>query len=140
MLRSLTVLLALGLAACSDTKSGKGVAQALGRAPTPDELPRMTNAVAPFRYPTSLYAQKVQGNVTLRLFIDEKGQVRPESTQVAESSHVPALDSAAVLGATQLTFVPAKLRGEPMGVSVLFPVLFRHPDATPLPGDSARKP
>jgi hypothetical protein len=28
------------------------------------------------------------------------------------------------------------LRGEPMAVSVLFPVYFRHPEANPLPGDT----
>ena len=54
----------------------------------------------------------------------------------AESSGFPALDSAAVRGSAELRFVPAKLRGEPMGITVLFPVYFRHPDARALPGDS----
>ena len=39
-------------------------------------------------------------------------------------------------GAPDLHFVPAKLHGEAIPVSLLFPVYFRHPEARPLPGDS----
>jgi len=102
----------------------------------------MVNKELPFRYPPPLYARKVQGNVTLRLFIDADGRVRPDSTRVEESSGYPSLDSAAVKGSQELYFVPAKLHGEPMGVAVVFPVYFRHPEAAPLPGDTilAKRP
>lgn len=96
----------------------------------------MLNRDLPFRYPAALYARKVQGNVVLRLYIDRDGRVLPESTRVEESSGQHALDSSAVVGSQELHFVPAKLRGEPMGVAVLFPVYFRHPEAPPLPGDT----
>ena len=96
----------------------------------------MVNAELPFRYPPALYTRKVQGNVTLRLFIDRDGQVLADSTRVEESSGYSSLDSAAVKGSQELHFIPAKLRGEPLGVSVLFPVYFRHPEAAPLPGDT----
>src|SRR5213075_3350368 len=76
----------------------------------------------PFRYPPALYARKVQGNVTLRLFIDRDGRPKNDSTRVEESSGLESLDSAAVRGSQELRFVPAKLHGEPMAVSVLFPV------------------
>jgi TonB family protein len=102
----------------------------------PDILPVMLNKDLPFRYPVSLYAKKVQANVTLRVFIDKEGQVVAESTHVAESSGIPSLDSAAVKGSSELRFIPAKTRGEPVPVSILFPVYFRHPDAPPLPGDT----
>ena len=49
---------------------------------------------------------------------------------------IAALDSVALSGARDLRFVPAKLHGEPMSVSILFPIFFRHPEARPLPGDS----
>jgi TonB family protein len=105
----------------------------------PDILPVMLNKDLPFRYPVSLYAKKVQANVTLRVFIDKEGQVVAESTHVAESSGIPSLDSAAVKGSGELRFIPAKTRGEAVPVSILFPVYFRHPDAPPLPGDTILK-
>ena len=102
-------------------------------------MPALLNADLPFRYPAALYARKVQGNVTLRLFIDPDGRVVPDSMRIDEPSGFPALDSAAMKGATELRFVPAKLHGEAVPVSLLFPVYFRHPEARPLPGDSILK-
>jgi TonB family protein len=102
---------------------------------TPSQ-PVMLNQEPVFHYPASLYEQKIQGNVTLRIFIDRTGRIRPESTRVEESSGYPSLDSAAVAGSQQLRFAPARLRGEPVAVSRLFPVFFRHPQARPLPGDT----
>src|SRR5687768_504551 len=102
----------------------------------PDTMPVMRNREPPFRYPSALYAQKVQGNVTLRIFIDTAGRVHPESTLVVEPSGYPALDSAAIKGSQELTFIPAKKRDAPIAVSVLYPVYFRHPEAAPLPGDT----
>jgi protein TonB len=99
----------------------------------------MLNKELPFRYPPSLYSQKVQANVTLRVFIDKEGAIVAESTHVAESSGFPPLDSAAVRGSTELRFIPAKTRGQAVPVSILFPVYFRHPEAPPLPGDTILK-
>jgi TonB family protein len=96
----------------------------------------MINPEPPFRYPAPLYARKVQGNVTLRLWVDSTGAVRPESTRVAAPSGYPALDSSAVAGAERLRFAPAVRGGQPRATAVLFPVYFRHPDAPPLPGDT----
>src|SRR5665213_3545768 len=82
-----------------------------GVGPRPDVLPVMLNKDLPFRYPPSLYAKKVQANVTLRIFIDKEGQIVSESTHVAESSGYPPLDSAAVKGSNDLRFIPAKTHG-----------------------------
>lgn len=109
---------------------------ALDPGPRPDEMPALVNAELPFRYPAELYARKVQGNVTLKLFIDRDGRVSAESTRIDESSGFPAFDTAAVKGARDLHFVPAKLHGDAIPISILFPVYFRHPEARPLPGDS----
>jgi TonB family protein len=131
----LTTLLPLG--ACvtdKDVDKLQNVFTATGA--RPDTMPVMKNREPPFRYPSALYAQKVQGNVTLRIFIDTAGHVHPESTLVVEPSGYPALDSAAIKGSQELVFIPAKKRSEPMAVSVLYPVYFRHPDAAPLPGDT----
>ena len=105
-------------------------------APRPDELPTLVSGALPFKYPASLYARKVQGNVTLRLFVDRDGRVLGDSTRVDETSGFAELDSAALRGASELHFVPAKLHGDAVPVSILFPVYFRHPEARPLPGDT----
>ncbi|HMA19264.1 MAG TPA: energy transducer TonB [Gemmatimonadaceae bacterium] len=110
-----------------------------GVGPRPDVLPVMLNKELPFRYPPSLYSKKVQANVTLRVYIDKEGAIVSESTHVAESSGYPSMDSAAVKGSNDLRFIPAKTRGEPVPVSILFPVYFRHPEAPPLPGDTILK-
>jgi TonB family protein len=104
--------------------------------PRPDELPTLVSGALPFKYPAALYARKVQGNVTLRLFVDRDGRVLSDSTRVDETSGFAELDSAALHGAGELHFVPAKLHGDAVPVSILFPVYFRHPEARALPGDT----
>jgi TonB family protein len=117
---------------------GSGLSfQTVGR--QPDVPPVMLNKELPFRYPPALYAQKVQGNVTLRIYIDSNGAIVPDSTRVAETSGFSALDSAAMKGSRDLKFEPAKTRSQPVPVSILLPVFFRHPDALPLSGDSIIK-
>jgi TonB family protein len=128
---------ALAVFGCGDAAGGKAAKFAgFGGANRPDEPPVVVSGEMPFRYPPTLYARKVQGNVTLRLFIDGDGRTVPDSTRVEVSSGFESLDSAAVRGSQELRFVPAKRRGEPMPVSVLFPIYFRHPEAGPLPGDT----
>jgi TonB family protein len=134
---TLPFLAALSMGGCMDRDTSQKVAQAFQTGATkPDELPKMLNGELPFHYPPALYARKVQGNVTLYLHIDRNGQTTPDSTRIEESSGYTALDSAAVKGSQELHFVPAKLRGEPIGVSILFPVYFRHPESHALPGDT----
>lgn len=133
-------VLALVIAAIPACKKGEGSGlpfQTVGR--QPDVAPVMLNKELPFRYPPALYAQKVQGNVTLRIFIDSNGAIVPDSTRIAETSGFTALDSAAMKGSRELKFEPAKTMGQPVPVSILLPVYFRHPDAPPLAGDSIIK-
>lgn len=80
-------------------------------------------------YPAALYRQGVEGTVTLRLFVDEKGLVVKESTQVAESSGYPAFDSAAVAGVPKMHFAPAQRDGRPVAMTFSQPVHFRKPGA-----------
>ena len=138
--RAIVGLTSIVALACVDKNDAKKMIEALQSSLVPDSLPVMQNAELPFKYPPALYAQRVQGNVTLRIHIDATGAVRPESTSVVESSGYPALDSAAVTGARVLRFKPAFAKGAPLAISVLFPVYFRHPEALPLPGDTVLKP
>jgi TonB family protein len=133
---SLRLLASLAVVGCMNQDTPQKVAQALqGGADKPDEVPKPIGEL-PFHYPPALYARKVQGNVTLRLYVDRNGQVTPDSTRIEESSGYTGLDSAAVEGSQNLRFLPAKLRGEPLAISILFPVYFRHPEAHALPGDT----
>jgi len=131
------VFLVCGAVACAKTDARRPPPVA-ARA-QPDEWPALVSTELPFRYPAALYARKVQGNVTLRLFIDRDGRVLADSTHVEEPSGYPSLDSAAIRGAGDLRFVPAKLRGDAIPTTILFPVYFRHPEAHPLPGDTILK-
>jgi periplasmic protein TonB len=133
--RSAVLLLVMMIVAGCKKGDGAGLPfQTVGR--QPDVAPVMLNKELPFRYPPALYAQKVQGNVTLRIFIDREGAIVPDSTRIAETSGFTALDSAARKGSRDLKFEPAKTQGQPVPVSILLPVFFRHPDAPPLAGDS----
>lgn len=127
---------ALLVAAAACGREREGPLSGAHAGPRPEVMPVVMNEDLPFRYPTALFAQQVQGNVTMRIFIDAEGKVVMDSTRVVETSGYTALDSAAVKGSEELRFVPAKRRGEPMPVSILFPVYFRHPEAAPLPGDT----
>jgi len=131
----------LGTSACigeKETKVIKETFEAIER--RPDSLPLMLNRRPPFQYPAALLSKKVQGNVTLRIHVDSTGRVVPESTTVFESSQIPELDSAALRGARELRFAPAKKREQPISVSLLFPVFFRAPGEAPLPGDTILRP
>jgi len=133
--RDAVILLVMMIVAGCKKGDGSGLPfQTVGR--QPDIAPVMLNKELPFRYPPALYAQKVQGNVTLRIFIDREGAIVPDSTRIAETSGFTALDSAAMKGSRDLKFEPAKTQGQPVPVSILLPVFFRHPDAPPLAGDS----
>jgi TonB family protein len=134
---ALTLVIALAANACVNDADTKKMAEVFaGTGGRPDELPVPLNDTLPFRYPPALYAQRIQGNTTLRIFIDANGHVVPDSTSVAEPSGQPSLDSAAVVGARALRFVPAKKGGQGVPISILFPVYWRHPQAPPLPGDT----
>ncbi len=128
-----SLLLVVTFSACKDSGGGLPF-QTVGR--QPDIAPVMLNNELPFRYPPALYAQRVQGNVTLRIYINGDGEIVVDSTRVAETSGFNALDSAAMKGSRDLRFEPAKTQGQPVPVSILLPVYFRHPDAAPLAGDS----
>jgi TonB family protein len=135
--RGSLLLASLSIVGCVNQDTPKKMARVFqtGR-DTPDEKPQMLNEDLPFHYPPELYARKVQGNVTLRLYLDHGGQIVPDSTRIEESSGYPGLDSAAVKGSQDLRFSPAKLRGQPLAASILFPVYFRHPESHALPGDT----
>ena len=135
------MLVVMLVGACSETtRSARTNNDWWRTSDPPDELPRMLNEISPFRYPIAEFTRKIEGNVVLRLYVDTAGVVIPDSTTVSETSGHVGLDAAAVSGAAQLRFQPARRRGTAIAVSMMFPVHFRHPDgvSTPARKDSAR--
>jgi len=129
-------LLAALLVWCACTSDAPPAnASAGAEPPSGFEPPVATNPEPPFSYPTSLYDQRVEGSVVLRLFVDSTGSVVPESTSIAEGSGYSAFDSAALGGAGALRFAPARRDGTPVSTIFLQPVHFRLPDGS-APGDA----
>lgn len=148
-----TIAIALfGISACRGS-TPESDARASQAAPPPEsEAPVALNPDVPIAYPPALFEQKVEGDVTLRLFVDSTGKLIPESTRVAEPSGYPALDSAALAGASGLRFAPAKRHGVAVATAFLQPVEFRQvgttrtgtvtlpPAPTPVPAPAATPP
>jgi protein TonB len=124
------LLVALALTACrGGSKQSDG--QTSQAAPPPEsEAPVALNPDVPIAYPPALFDQKVEGDVTLRLFVDSTGKLIPESTRVAEPSGYPALDSAAMAGSATLRFAPGKRHGVAVATAFLQPVEFRQVGTT----------
>src|SRR5438874_280188 len=124
------LLIAFVVTACrGGSKQSDG--QTSQAAPPPEsEAPVALNPDVPIAYPPALFDQKVEGDVTLRLFVDSTGKLVPESTRVAEPSGYPALDSAALAGSATLRFAPAKRHGVAVATAFLQPVEFRQVGTT----------
>ena len=125
-MRRVTSVCVVILAACGSGQSSLEEAEAAD-IERGFELPVATNAESPVFYPVDLFEQEVEGSVVLRLYITDDGTVVPESTQVAETSGLPLLDSAAIAGVAELKFSPATRNGTPVATLFLQPVHFRHP-------------
>ena len=115
----------IALVGCRGSAPQSDAQASQAAAPPESEAPVALNPDVPIAYPPALFEQKVEGDVTLRLFVDSTGKLIPESTRVAEPSGYPALDSAALAGATGLRFAPAKRHGVPVATAFLQPVEFR---------------
>jgi protein TonB len=124
-----TLLVVFALAACRGG-SQQSNGQTSQAAPPESEAPVALNPEMPIAYPPALFDQKVEGDVTLRLFVDSTGKLLPESTRVAEPSGYAALDSAALAGSAALRFAPAKRHGVAVATAFLQPVEFRQVGTT----------
>lgn len=124
---SMIALLALGCGGSAPPRDSQGTQAA---PPPESEPPVALNPDVPIAYPPALFEQKVEGDVTLRLYVDSTGRLIPESSRVAEPSGYPALDSAALAGSAGLRFAPAKRHG--IAVATVFhqPVEFRQVGTT----------
>jgi periplasmic protein TonB len=75
------------------------------------------------RYPDSARRQGIEGTVSLKVRVTERGTV--EEVQVEQSAGYPDLDRAAVEAVRRWRFSPARQGNQPMAIWVLIPVTFR---------------
>ena len=80
----------------------------------------------PIEYPVTLWDAEVEGETLLRVRVNETGNV--DSVEVVEASGYPAFDSAAVRGALQLRYSPARRNGKRISVWAKVPVQFTRGD------------
>lgn len=73
-------------------------------------------------YPLEMWDAGVEGETVLRVLVNESGEV--EEVEILESSGVPRLDSAAVAGAQEMRFNPARKNGKRIAVWAEVPVQF----------------
>jgi TonB family protein len=113
------------LASCTGTDRQSG-ADAIADTPAV-QPPVALDPVPAIAYPEGVTDTAATLTVRLRLFVDEQGQVVADSTRVAESSGVAALDSAALDGASHLRYAPALRGGQPVSAAFVQPVEFTRP-------------
>jgi protein TonB len=120
------VFVAVVLTACATEE--EGVQDTSSDIPHPGfEPPVITNPETPVAYPPGLYEDGVEGSVILHLFVNEDGEIVPDSSRIAESSGHAELDSAALAGVAVMRFAPARRNGSAVATSFLQPVHFRLP-------------
>ena len=105
---ALGLFLALSLTACG---SGEEM-----------EPPTPLYGDVPIEYPLELWDADVEGETLLRVRVTEMGAV--DSVEVLEPSGYPAFDSAAVRGALQLRYSPARKGEDRITVWAKVPVQF----------------
>ena len=86
------------------------------------EPPTPLYGAVPIDYPIQLWDQDMEGQTMLRVRVSDTGTV--DSVEVVGSSGYEAFDSAAVAGARDLRFSPARRDGERIEVWATVPVRF----------------
>jgi periplasmic protein TonB len=89
--------------------------------PVPETSPQRISE-STFDYPEDLWDADIEGRTMLRVFVTEAGQV--DSVRVEQASEHAAFDTAAVRGAFEMRFEPARRGEEPMATWVLIPIHF----------------
>jgi len=86
------------------------------------ERPTPLFGEVPIEYPLRMWDRDMEGETLLRVRVSDVGAV--DSVEVLESSGYTAFDSAAVAGARDLRFTPARRNGKRIAVWAQVPVLF----------------
>jgi TonB family protein len=86
------------------------------------ERPTPLYGEAPIEYPLHLWDLDLEGETVLRVRVTDTGQV--DSVEVTTTSGHPAFDSAAIAGAREMRFQPARRDGKRIEVWAQVPVQF----------------
>lgn len=119
MLRT-TWILALGLCAACHSEATP---------PAPVTPAVLIPGQSPIPYPPDLFAQRVEGEVMLYLFLDSTGTVVRDSIRIARGSGQAAFDAAALAAAPSLHFTPAHRGDVPVAAPIQVPIRFTLPDS-----------
>lgn len=92
------------------------------RSEAPVEDPVVLDDASSFEFPLELWDRGVEGEAVVRLRVTSAGIV--DSALIHESSGEPALDEAAIAGALELRFDPARQADRPVDAWVRLPVRF----------------
>lgn len=128
------LLIAIGgslAAGCADTIRPVLGGLKIGNAKAPLQVPVLDTDPLPFEYPRDAWSEGIGGETLLKIHITAYGGV--DSVRIEKSSGHRGLDSAAVAGALQLRYRPARHGDEPLAVWAYLPVRYPMPERT---GDS----
>ena len=100
------------------------------RAPTiaDTSLPAVVSEGSPFGYPVELWDRGVEGETELMILVSDMGAV--DSVYVSDESGVAQFDSAALAGARQLRFAPARSGEQRIAKWIRVPIRFSKGAAT----------
>ena len=114
--------LAALLAGCSETMRPVLGGLAVGDQGSAFHMPTLLNEQLPFEYPPDAWASRIGGETVLRIRISTAGAV--DSVAVQKTSGHRSLDSAAVAGARELRYKPARQGQRPVPVWATLPVRY----------------
>ena len=118
--------LAALLAGCSETMRPVLGGLAVGDQGSAFHMPTLLNEQLPFEYPRDAWASRIGGETVLRIRISTAGAV--DSVAVQKTSGHRSLDSAAVVGARELRYEPARQGEWPVPVWATLPVRYPMPE------------
>jgi TonB family protein len=118
--------LAALLSGCSETMRPVLGGLAVGDQGSAFHMPTLLNEQLPFEYPQDAWTDRIGGETVLRIRISTAGAV--DSVAVQKTSGHRSLDSAAVAGARELRYAPARQGERPGPVWATLPVRYRMPE------------
>ncbi len=125
------VLLTLAATACSETIRPALGGLVIGERGDAFHMPTLLNERLPFEYPSHAWRDRIGGETVLRIRISSAGIV--DSIAVERSSGHRSLDSAAVAGAKELRYKPARQGERPVPVWATLPIRYPMPERSDQP-------